>query len=1108
MDAAIRAYVEGTFQEIPPSILEDVSSGKFSLLLLVRTLGASLTSEDDAERTLAVSLLSGVVVYLLRQNTQHLHPQMSKQVINTLTSFFCDKFADATALADEMSRKAHKDPLVPASAPRAVMREAEMRAMQHSKMLFECLEALLALSAAGFEGDRAVGRHHFGGEEARLVSGALFAAIQMRNYPQSLRFVVCKLLDSLVGRNRAGLLAMRAPSDSGETMVDGKAFIMGYTSLVAGEKDPRNLLVLFGIEKVLLLEWTMDYGEIEALYNVIFCYFPITFRPPPDDPYRISPDDLKLALRACISATPQFAPLAIPILLEKLSASGGSAKVDTLQTLDAALPVYGRAAAEVNGDELWGFIKLDILQATDDESAACAQQTLTMLLRVLYADMDQPTGLAMHILDDCLGEFRTPAKALAKTCMKVVQSMLEATRTTSNAAISAILTLLLEMLQKTTDAGEEHCALELVAMLLDILQRVYAATPLDGAPTRTYESDKRPLQPFHAQLFSVLTKGVERRKAVPALHGLVMLAQIPGFFAPDELGFTTRAIQTVYLSPNVDDALREQALNGLERILLLHKRDMEENTLSFLVEQLPYTLEPHAPKDMLDKIRLVLGALSRLCTSPDLFDWALVRIFGILTHACAVRATVSRAVQVGYARALLATVQVCLERKAEARHADLPKYAASISERLFALALLPYKTGDDAAAYVASDTVFLEQVSDMLVFLLPFLSVDKQQALLVALDKLFSLPGAKESCANVRTCNPNSPVHERNLLGIPAAVLAALKKEVVLPGAPPLAWLSAVQAWLLERPLSDAVTSEAFQAKAAYLIVCAVVNKFVDPANGLDALLEAFWRMMLDEARPKRRRVQGVHAWVWTARALLMRGSELGTQMLVRMHEHLFTDPVLGRDAANALQVLSMYDTLLVRPNGFQVRLLYKQRLLGTLVPTLVNDYKHSTASKTTDLIAIATLLPALPDTTLQEQVRTLLPMLVHTLGIDDANARTSAANALLLSVRDIPELDEQGEGAEDALRTDLVDQLDTLVHALLANVMPGAYTPPHTRIAALHVLASFVPRIPNNTLVPYRRTVVQTLGRPHQGIDDTNRQVRLHAVDCRDLWFQLQVLE
>jgi len=43
-----------------------------------------------------------------------------------------------------------------------------------------------------------------------------------------------------------------------------------------------------------------DYAE--SLFDVTACYFPITFTPPPNDPYRITPDMLSNALQAVLCA--------------------------------------------------------------------------------------------------------------------------------------------------------------------------------------------------------------------------------------------------------------------------------------------------------------------------------------------------------------------------------------------------------------------------------------------------------------------------------------------------------------------------------------------------------------------------------------------------------------------------------------------------------------------------------------------------------------------------------------------------------------------------------------------------------------------------------------
>jgi DNA repair/transcription protein MET18/MMS19 len=92
----------------------------------------------------------------------------------------------------------------------------------------------------------------------------------------------------------------------------GKEFIMGYLDLAENEKDPRNLLLAFAITHVVILEFDIsDFVEVcnsmllhphlitcpQSFFNITFCYFPITFKSPSNDPYGISDKDLRLALR-------------------------------------------------------------------------------------------------------------------------------------------------------------------------------------------------------------------------------------------------------------------------------------------------------------------------------------------------------------------------------------------------------------------------------------------------------------------------------------------------------------------------------------------------------------------------------------------------------------------------------------------------------------------------------------------------------------------------------------------------------------------------------------------------------------------------------------------
>lgn len=150
----------------------------------------------------------------------------------------------------------------------------------------------------------------------------------MKAHTQAVRHQVYKLVDSFLTHHRQALKNM------------GSEFITTYSDMVDGEKDPRNLMLLFQLDRVILLEFDVAphievcaiviameprviSDRLQSMFDITFCYFPITFRPPPNDPYGITSDDLKLALRACVSATPHFAKQALPLFLEKYPTSSG-----------------------------------------------------------------------------------------------------------------------------------------------------------------------------------------------------------------------------------------------------------------------------------------------------------------------------------------------------------------------------------------------------------------------------------------------------------------------------------------------------------------------------------------------------------------------------------------------------------------------------------------------------------------------------------------------------------------------------------------------------------------------------------------------------------------
>lgn len=172
----------------------------------------------------------------------------------------------------------------------------------------------------------------------------------------------------------------------------GEEFLKGYIHAMDGEKDPRNLMMAFKLVQMLATRFPL-HSVAEELYEVYSCYFPVTFRPPPNDLIQITPDDLKSGLKACFSASALFAPYALPLLMEKLSSTAPAAKHDAMNVLAAVCPVYGVLAFQPHLEDIW--IQIQSLMFDGTESHAFEQDVTELLAALIETLASSGTGITV-----------------------------------------------------------------------------------------------------------------------------------------------------------------------------------------------------------------------------------------------------------------------------------------------------------------------------------------------------------------------------------------------------------------------------------------------------------------------------------------------------------------------------------------------------------------------------------------------------------------------------------------------------------------------------------------------------------------------------------------
>ncbi|KAL7746494.1 hypothetical protein RI367_008144 [Sorochytrium milnesiophthora] len=982
---------------IPAEIAQAIADGNSSVLALVEGMSQQLVNEDAFVRQRAVSLLVLTLESLMTMQTHTL----DERAAAVLCQFFTDRLRDQLCVPD----------------------------------LFKGLVLLLQ-------------RNLVSAQQAIAIAQALFAEVNIQSFQQTTRYSAFQILTLLVQHH---LPTLRAAMESD--------LLFGFIQAMDGEKDPRNLRLAFALAVVLVKSCNIE-KYCEDLFDITFCYFPITFRPPPDDPYGITADDLKRELRQCLCASHRFGPFAMPLLLEKLSSTSASAKKDTLAVLRDGLPVYGPTCLIPHLQKLWSLLKVEIYQSPDQQHEDLALELLRVVAHVLSivggSGPDPAAVLSTQVLGECMENLKEPEHKLARVSGRVLRHLVEGSDAIAMFVTTRCMPALIAHIDQEAIAPRRRTLLDVALELVAGNGRVYAANTQSGVTERKCPAHIKDYKDDLMRLFCSAACDASEYSSlrITGLRGLFELVRLSGMLSGNELGIVEQMF--------VDVLIREQDPAIRTVCTTLHSQIAHLQPAAVLSHGIPAIVQALHDRIATEACEPLLASLSLLADVEALASAVLPSLLTVLDHSLA-QTSEHGAVVDGNVLAILGTLLSILTTSAAGDNQFCrQQLVPALVTRAVAASQSP------ASALVSLDGA--EALGRIAGRVMRKCNPQEQSELIQYMFDVFLGQG---SC-DFRPFSMDADGPQQVLTTVLSRTIGNLRPEVSVP-------VASLDTFLSEMVSTASQCQSVALSTASSQIVACVLNKL--PDSQLNATMQAIPGLQTllnpDAAMSP--------LYFWVTKALVMRTNKVGSALVDRLIAAL-ASPEVGLLAAEGFGVVvGDHDDILNRHSFANVKVLYKQRLFNTTLPKIVAGFQQDTSEcRAHYLIALSHLLRNIPKQILMSSLAPLMPLLIASLKFGDVRLKTSTMQTLQLTIAETPQV--------------VAHDVDAIAPLLLGMAESFQTTPMAVRIAALDCLRDLT-TLKYASLHPIKRMVIKRLA---QVLDDPKSLVRRAAVNCRTKWILL----
>ncbi|OWF55073.1 MMS19 nucleotide excision repair protein homolog [Mizuhopecten yessoensis] len=845
----------------------------------------------------------------------------------------------------------------------------------------------------------------------------------------------------------------------------GSDFVLGYIQAMDAEKDPRNLVIAFHCATTIIRNFQLGVF-VEEMFEVVSCYFPVDFTPPPGDPNGVTKEDLILGLRGCLAASGQFGQYCCPLLLEKLSSDVTSAKVDSLRTLEAAAKVYGSKCLLEYRTSLFGCIKREVFGSGDEELEAAALLALTAMTTTFSQETiitDSQTcaeEFVSEIWNECsryLGD--DDLRLMVPTC-RLLCAVAAGSEVTCCKVLSLVVTRLVQIFYSHPQASDRKAVMESIHSFLRVTRQIRS------------EKVKKSISEFQNSVYAVVMSAISESNVqlrVAAVQCLDTFLQLPLTLAVTDPPVMAKVLVDRAFTDE-DKDVRFSCCSVLSTMAKTDAATLKSVVLPCLLEKLrtkPMDVDGSDP----EQHHMVFTALAAISVTTEILSLVVKELVSYLSCLA----------QMSTGEPDVQSVASCLSvitTSAVSRPDMLTVLYSHTLPELFSLLVSMATDSSHHNSCVHNEDV-LQHLTTCVRQIVVHLNEKRLTELCRCLTQLYlHNETAYLSCTPSTPFYPlqtSSPWQQTELITLASPVICSCPVEVLESSLSDYSQ----QLWSLSLQSDHKLTR-----RTAAKCLAGLINRWPTGESLLNFLQSSIDTInsVLGSDTVEGRKRAALNQLIWFTKALAMRGHSKAKDF-ISMLTNLLDDQSIGELAATGFEIiLGDFPDVLSKPLGANIRIMYKQRIFVENVGRLKEGFASSPpATKKNYLICLSHMLKILPKQVLLSELPPLFPLMVHSLLCDDLDLQLSTMTILCDLTHDAPDV--------------ISKHVDTLVPQLLQ-----LCTHPSSmkiRIKALRCISALCV-LPVHLLLPYKTRVVRSL---EPVLDDRKRLVRREAVTARSEW-------